>query len=58
MERLFKILSKRGITYKEYFDKDEYLTIEFSSKEIYKYIKYDINRGKKEKETNSSGKKT
>lgn len=49
MERLFNILSKKGITYKEYFDENEYLTIEFSSKEIYKYIKYDINRGKKKK---------
>ena len=58
MNTLFNILSNRGITYKEYFDERECLTIEFSSKEIYKYIKYDINRGKKKKEINSSGKKT
>lgn len=49
MNTLFNILANRGITYKEYFDERECLTIEFSSKEIYKYIKYDINRGKKKK---------
>lgn len=47
MNTLFNILANRGITYKEYFDERECLTIEFSSKEIYKYIKYDINKGKK-----------
>ena len=49
MNTLFNILANRGITYKEYFDERECLTIEFSSKEIYKYIKYDINKGKKKK---------
>ena len=49
MNTLFNILANRGITYKEYFDERECLTIEFSSKEIFKYIKYDINRGKKKK---------
>lgn len=49
MNTLFNILANRGITYKEYFDEAGNLTIEFSSKEIYKYIKYDINRGKKKK---------
>lgn len=49
MNTLFNILANRGISYKEYFDERECLTIEFSSKEIFKYIKYDINRGKKKK---------
>lgn len=49
MNTLFNILANRGITYKEYFDERECLTIEFSSKDIYKYIKYDINKGKKRK---------
>lgn len=49
MNTLFNILANRGITYKEYFDERECLTIEFSSKEVYKYIKYDINKGKKKK---------
>lgn len=49
MNTLFNILANRGITYKEYFDEREILAIEFSSKEIYKYIKYDINKGKKKK---------
>lgn len=49
MNTLFNILANRGITYKEYFDERECLTIEFSSKEIFKFIKYDINRGKKKK---------
>lgn len=49
MNTLFNILANRDIIYKEYFDERECLTIEFSSKEIFKYIKYDINRGKKKK---------
>lgn len=49
MNTLFNILANRGITYKEYFDERECLTIEFSSKEIFKFIKYDINKGKKRK---------
>lgn len=49
MNTLFNILANRGITYKEYFDEREILAIEFSSKEIFKYIKYDINRGKKKR---------
>lgn len=49
MNTLFNILANRGISYKEYFDEREILAIEFSSKEIFKFIKYDINRGKKRK---------
>lgn len=49
MNTLFNILANRGISYKEYFDERECLTIEFSSKEIFKFIKYDINKGKKKK---------
>lgn len=49
MNRLFNILADRGISYKEYNDPDEYFYVEFSSKEIYKYIKYDINKGKNKK---------
>lgn len=49
MNRLFNILADRGISYKEYNDPDDYFYVEFSSKEIFKYIKYDINRGKKKK---------
>ena len=47
MNTLFNILADRGISYKEYNDPDEYFYVEFSSKEIFKYIKYDINEGKK-----------
>ena len=46
---LFSMLAKRDITYRHYYDENEYLVVEFSSKEIYKFIKYDINRGKKKK---------
>lgn len=49
MNTLFKILADRGIEYKEAIDIDGYFFVEFSSKEIYKYIKYDINKGKKRK---------
>lgn len=49
MNTLFRILADRGITYKEAIDIDGYFFVEFSSKEIYKYIKYDINKGKKRK---------
>lgn len=49
MNTLFNILANRDIIYKEYFDERECLTIEFSSKEIFKFIKYDINKGKKKK---------
>lgn len=49
MNTLFNILANRGITYKEAIDIDGYFYVEFSSKEIYKYIKYDINKGKKRK---------
>ena len=49
MNELFKLLADRGIEYKEAIDIDGYFFVEFSSKEIYKYIKYDINRGKKKK---------
>ena len=44
MNTLFNILANR-----EYFDEREILAIEFSSKEIFNFIKYDINRGKKKK---------
>lgn len=47
MNTLFNILADRGIEYKEAIDIDGYFFVEFSSKEIYKYIKYDINKGKK-----------
>lgn len=47
MNELFKLLADRGIEYKEAIDIDGYFFVEFSSKEIYKYIKYDINKGKK-----------
>lgn len=47
MNKLFNILADRGIEYKEAIDIDGYFFVEFSSKEIYKYIKYDINKGKK-----------
>ena len=49
MNELFKLLADRGIEYKEAIDIDGYFYVEFSSKEIYKYIKYDINKGKKRK---------
>lgn len=49
MNTLFNILANRDIIYKEYFDEREILAIEFSSKEIFKFIKYDINKGKKKK---------
>lgn len=49
MNTLFNILADRGIEYKEAIDIDGYFFVEFSSKEIYKYIKYDINKGKKRK---------
>lgn len=49
MNTLFNILADRGIEYKEAIDVDGYFFVEFSSKEIYKYIKYDINKGKKRK---------
>ena len=49
MNELFKLLADRGIEYKEAIDIDGYFFVEFSSKEIYKYIKYDINKGKKRK---------
>ena len=49
MNELFKLLADRGIEYKEAIDIDGYFFVEFSSKEIYKYIKYDINKGKKKK---------
>lgn len=42
MNTLFNILADRGIKYKEVIDINEYLYVEFSSKEIYKYIKYDL----------------
>lgn len=47
MNTLFNILADRGIDYKEAIDIDGCFYVEFSSKEIYKYIKYDINKGKK-----------
>ena len=47
MNTLFNILADRGITYKEYIDEEGFFNIEFSSKEIYKYIKYDINKGRR-----------
>lgn len=47
MNTLFNILADRGIKYKEVIDINEYLYVEFSSKEIYKYIKYDINKGRR-----------
>lgn len=47
MNELFKLLADRGIDYKEAIDIDGCFYVEFSSKEIYKYIKYDINKGKK-----------
>lgn len=49
MNTLFNVLANRGITYKEAIDIDGYFYVEFSSKEIYKYIKYDINKGKKKR---------
>lgn len=49
MNELFKLLADRGIEYKEAIDIDGYFFVEFSSKEIFKFIKYDINRGKKKK---------
>ena len=49
MNELFKLLADRGIEYKEAIDIDGYFYVEFSSKEIFKYIKYDINKGKKRK---------
>lgn len=49
VNELFKLLADRGIEYKEAIDIDGYFFVEFSSKEIYKYIKYDINKGKKRK---------
>ena len=49
MNEVFKLLADRGIEYKEAIDIDGYFFVEFSSKEIYKYIKYDINKGKKKK---------
>lgn len=49
MNTLFNILADRGIEYKEAIDIDGNFYVEFSSKEIYKYIKYDINKGKKRK---------
>lgn len=49
MNTLFNILADRGIEYKEAIDIDGCFYVEFSSKEIYKYIKYDINKGKKKR---------
>lgn len=49
MNTLFNILADRGIEYKETIDIDGCFYVEFSSKEIYKYIKYGINKGKKRK---------
>lgn len=47
MNTLFNILADRGIKYKEVIDINEYLYVEFSSKEIYKYIKYDLYKGRR-----------
>lgn len=49
MNTLFNILADRGIKYKEVININEYLYVEFSSKEIYKYIKYDLYKGRKKK---------